>query len=466
MFTEVMLWWGVCGLGVSAFGRVQKGSLSFSRSSIWKISYMIEMQGYLCLIASLLLSGVCATPVSKDEHSAEHHDHLHHDKDQAHIHNEAHEAAAQLLSPHNADFAFALYRHLSTHKNDSKPENVFFSPLGISSALSMLAVGAKGTSHEELFQTLGYGDLTQAKVNDAYEHMFHSLGHSQGELQLDFGNAAVVQENFKPLAKFLEDLKHYYHSEGFTVDFTNSEEAAKVINDFIAKKTENKITDMVKSLDQDTVMMLINYIFFRGKWEKPFDPEHTKKADFHVDENTTVSVDMMKKSGRFSYFYDNDNKTAVVLLPYQGKASMMIVLPNEGKMKELEETISKEDVRRWHNSLFKNSLDLYLPKFSASATYSLSNIFKEMGLRTVFSHSADLSGISEEVGLKVSEISHKAILSVDEKGTEAAAVTTVEIMPMSLPWPMKVDRPFLLLILEESTKSILFMGKITDPTAQ
>lgn len=224
----------------------------------------IEMQGYLCLIASLLLSGVYATPVSKDEHSVEHHHHLHHDKDQPHIHNEAHEAAVQQLSPHNADFAFALYRHLSTHKNDSKPENVFFSPLGISSALSLLAVGAKGTTHEELFQTLGYGDLTQAKVNEAYEHVFHSLGHSQGELQLDFGNAAVVQESFKPLAKFLEDLKHYYHSEGFTVDFTNSEEAAKVINDFIAKKTENKITDMVKNLDQDTVMMLINYIFFRG----------------------------------------------------------------------------------------------------------------------------------------------------------------------------------------------------------
>lgn len=90
-----------------------------------------------------------------------------------------------------------------------------------------------------------------------------------------------------------------------------------------------------------------------GKWEKPFDPEYTIKADFHVDENTTVSVDMMKKSGRFSYFYDNDNKTAVVVLPYQGKASMMIVLPHEGKMKELEETISKDDIRRWHNSLFK-----------------------------------------------------------------------------------------------------------------
>uniref|UniRef100_A0A8C9W879 Serpin domain-containing protein n=1 Tax=Scleropages formosus TaxID=113540 RepID=A0A8C9W879_SCLFO len=370
-------------------------------------------------------------------------------------HYSAEDKPVSALASHNADFAFALYKQLSSQE-DTQAKNIFFSPLSISSALSMVALGAKGATHQELFKTLGYSEIVPADVNDAYEHIFHSLGHSQSALQLDTGNAMVLQEKFKPKHKFVEDAKHYFDAEGFTVDFNMPDEAAKNINQYIAKKTHDKITDMISDLDKNTVMMLINYIYFRGKWEKPFEASLTEKADFHVDETTKVSVDMMKRTGRYDYYYDITNKTTVLMIPYQGNASMMVVLPDEGFL--VIDKLKNKGKCMLHWSL--------IPKFSASVSYTLTDTLKEMGLVSVFDDEADLSGISEEVGLKVSKVAHKAVLSVDEKGTEAAGVTTVEIMPMSTPDAVHINRPFFIFILEESTKSILFMGKITDPTAQ
>uniref|UniRef100_A0A8C9WNG9 Serpin domain-containing protein n=3 Tax=Scleropages formosus TaxID=113540 RepID=A0A8C9WNG9_SCLFO len=427
------------------------------------------MKSFLCVIASIVLAGVCASPASHDGDPSgltkEHMDHLHHDKDHPHPHNLAEDKPVSALASHNADFAFALYKQLSSQE-DTQAKNIFFSPLSISSALSMVALGAKGATHQELFKTLGYSEIVPADVNDAYEHIFHSLGHSQSALQLDTGNAMVLQEKFKPKHKFVEDAKHYFDAEGFTVDFNMPDEAAKNINQYIAKKTHDKITDMISDLDKNTVMMLINYIYFRGKWEKPFEASLTEKADFHVDETTKVSVDMMKRTGRYDYYYDITNKTTVLMIPYQGNASMMVVLPDEGQMKKVESVINKDYIKHWHDSLFRSNVELSIPKFSASVSYTLTDTLKEMGLVSVFDDEADLSGISEEVGLKVSKVAHKAVLSVDEKGTEAAGVTTVEIMPMSTPDAVHINRPFFIFILEESTKSILFMGKITDPTAQ
>ncbi|KAG7461164.1 hypothetical protein MATL_G00207150 [Megalops atlanticus] len=430
---------------------------------------MVKMRGFLyCLLASLLLSVARPLPhphvADHEGHTEEHFHHLHHGKDESHPdHSQVEEICHKLSSP-NADFAFALYKHLNA-KAEAESKNVFFSPLGISTALSLLSMGAKGDTHKQLFQVLGYSDLTSAQVSEAYEHLQHMLGHSQGALQLDTGSTLVLQEGFKPTQKYLEDAKHYFQAEGFTVDFKKQDLAIQEINKYIAKKTHDKIPEVMTSVESDTLLVLLNYIFFRGKWEKPFDPKDTHKADFHVDDTTKVTVDMMMRTGLFEYYYDRNNHTEVLMLPYQGNASMMILLPSKGKIKHVESIISKEYIRHWHKSLFGSSVDVFMPKFSASGSYSLKEVLTEMGVVAAFSDSADLSGISEEVGLKVSKVSHKAVLNVDERGTEAAAATTIEIVPESLPDRFVLDRPFLLLIVEESTRSILFMGKVVNPTA-
>uniref|UniRef100_A0A673J8R2 Alpha-1-antitrypsin homolog n=1 Tax=Sinocyclocheilus rhinocerous TaxID=307959 RepID=A0A673J8R2_9TELE len=316
----------------------------------------------------------------------------------------------------------------------------------------------------QIYSSLGYSGLQAQQVNEGYEHLIHMLGHSQDAMQLEAGAGVAIREGFKVVDQFLKDVQHYYNSEAFSVDFSKPEIAAEEINKFIAKKTNDKITNMVKDLDPSMVMILINYMYFRGKWDKPFDAQLTHKADFKVDKDTTVQVDMMKRTGRYDIYQDPANQTTVMMVPYKGNTSMMIVLPDDGKMKELEESICRHHLKNWNDKLFRSSVDLFMPKFSISATSKLNDILKDMGVTDAFSDTADFSGMTEEVKVKVSQVVHQAVLNVDEKGTEAAAATTIEIMPMSMPGTVMLNQPFLVLIVEDSTKSILFMGKITNPT--
>ncbi|XP_032442162.1 alpha-1-antitrypsin homolog [Xiphophorus hellerii] len=394
----------------------------------------------ICSLTALLLA------VARADH------HLHHEAVKCHA-----------ISSLNADFAFALYRNINGRTAPGK--NIFMSPLGLSAALSMLSTGARGKTQAQLFSGLGYADLDQARVNEAYSHLFQMLGQSQQEQKLDLGNSVAVRTGFNTLQTFLTDIQNHYNGEVFPVDFSKPSEAVGEINRHIATKTQDKIKDIVKDLDPSIAMVLINYVYFRGQWERPFNKNLTEKADFHVDENTKVEVDMMKKMGRFDYYHDHDNHTTIVLLPYKGNTSMLIVLPDENKMEVVEGFISKDYLRHWHNSLYKNNLNLFMPKFSISVDTSMDETLKEMGITEAYSDMADFSAISEEIKLKVSKVSHKAVLSVDETGTEAAAATTIEIMPMSLPVDMRLNRPFLVFIIEHSTRSIIFAGKINNPTA-
>ncbi|XP_035535001.1 LOW QUALITY PROTEIN: alpha-1-antitrypsin-like [Morone saxatilis] len=365
-----------------------------------------------------------------------------------HQHDHDGEMSCHKLSSPNADFAFALYKSLNAKAAAGK--NIFYSPLGISTALSMLSTGASGETHSQLFSSLGYSAHNQAQINEAYKHLFHMHGHSQENQQLDVGNGVALRSGFNPVEKFLNDVRHYYSGEIFNVDFTKPAEAAAEINSFIANKTQNKLKDMVKDLDHEMAMVLINYVYFRGQWEKPFNGNLTNKADFHVDDTTTVQVNMMRRTGRFYFYQDVVNHTTVIMLPYKGQTSMMIVLPDEGQMAEVEGYINKDYLRHWQNSVLRRSVALFLPKFSISTEATLDSTLKELGITNAFADNADFSGISEEVKLKVSKVSHQAVLSVDETGTEAAAATTIEVMPMSMPRTMKLNRPFLVFILEHS----------------
>ncbi|XP_014888011.1 alpha-1-antitrypsin homolog [Poecilia latipinna] len=393
-----------------------------------------------CTLAALLLA------VARADH------HLHHEGMRCHV-----------ISSPNADFAFALYRNINGRTAPGK--NIFMSPLGLSTALSMLSTGARGKTHAQLFSSLGYADLDQARVNEAYTHLFQMLGQSQQEQKLHLGNSVAVRIDLNPLQAYLTDIQNNYGGEVFKVDFSNPAEAVGEINRHVASKTQDKIKDIVKDLDPSMALVLINYVYFRGQWERPFDKNLTEKADFHVNENTKVEVDMMKKMGRFDYYQDHDNHTTIISLPYKGNTSMLIVLPDENKMEVVEGFINKDYLRHWHDSLYKNNLNLYMPKFSISVETSMDETLKEMGITEAYSDMADFSAISEEIKLKVSKVSHQAVLSVDETGTEAAAATTIEIMPMSLPIDVRLNRPFLVFIIEHSTRSIIFAGKISNPTA-
>lgn len=208
----------------------------------------------------MLLAAAWAHHLPDHVHDDHAHDHAH---DHDHDHNHEGGQTCHMLSPPNADFGFGLYKNLNAKAAAGK--NLFYSPLGISTALSMLSTGARGDTHSQLFSTLGYSGKDKVKINEAYKHLFHMYGHSQENQQLDVGNAVALRSGFSPSAAFLKDVKEYYSGEIINADFSKPAEAAAEINSYIAGKTQNKIKDQVKDLDPETAMVLINYVYFRGR---------------------------------------------------------------------------------------------------------------------------------------------------------------------------------------------------------
>uniref|UniRef100_A0A673CEC6 Thyroxine-binding globulin n=1 Tax=Sphaeramia orbicularis TaxID=375764 RepID=A0A673CEC6_9TELE len=367
-----------------------------------------------------------------------------------------------LVKSANKDFTFRLYTNLANHA-DSQGKNIFFSPASVSVALAALSVGARGETHEQLFSGLGFNSslLTQTDVDQAFHSLLNNNGSQEDASQ---GTAVFVDNKFKTQPEFLDVLKQSYFADGFTVDFTQSTESANTINKYVEEKTHGKIDKMVDSLDESTIMYLLSYIYYKGKWATPFDPQLTKEDMFTVDENTQVPVQMMNMEDTFDVYYDQAINTSVLHLPFSNSYSMLLMLPDD--MATLESVICPGHVTKWLKWMKSRRYDIFIPKFSIKTSYSLKDVLSQMGMTDMFGDKADLSGISEGQKLVVSEIVHQAALDVDEVGATAAAATGVQITLMSfrhIP-VLKFNRPFMVLITERNTEDILFMGKIINPT--
>ncbi|XP_061117821.1 alpha-1-antitrypsin-like isoform X1 [Conger conger] len=422
----------------------------------------------LCAVLVLLWSTVQCRP--RHDHNHHGNDHSHHDNDHSHHGNNDVSISANgslKIYQENLDFAFRLYKHISAQP-DSQSKNVFFSPLSVSVALAALSVGARGKTHQQLFEGLGFNstEITTEEVSQAFQHIHHNL-NEKTDVDLSLGNALFIGQDFKPRPEFLESMKRYYESEGFSTDFSKPEEAKEQINKYVNEKTKGKISELVQDVDPLTVMYLINYIYFKGKWEIPFDPKATKEHDFHVDDKTTVSVPMMYEEDYFHVYHDEDISTHVLQLHYNESVSMMLVLPEKG-LQGLEEVVCKNHLQKWIRSVGKKKYQVYVPKLSLKTSYQLKEILSEMGITDIFGDTADLTGISEGGKLAVSKVMQKATLDVDEAGATAAAATGIEIMVTSARFPaptpvLKFDRPFMVFVLNRETRSIMFMGKIVNP---
>ncbi|XP_053277687.1 hibernation-specific plasma protein HP-55 [Pleuronectes platessa] len=412
----------------------------------------IMMRAALCIW--ILSAVVC---VGRSHHHAEHHDvKVPTDQDTA-------PNSVSLVSSANKGFTYRLYRKLAAH-SDSEGKNIFFSPKSVSLALAALSVGARGETHQQLFNGLGFNssELTQANVDEAFQVLLEQANKTSHQ-DTSEGTAVFVDRGFTPNLDFLYVLKKSYLADGFNVDFTNTVESANTINSYVAEKTKGKIDKLVESLDADTIMYLISYIYFKGKWDKPFDPKMTRKDEFIVDENTKVPVEMMNMEEDVDIYYDQAINTSVLHLPFNSSSSMLLLLPED--MATLENAICPGHVTKWLKWMKRREYDIYLPKFSIKTSYNLKDALIEMGMTDMFDTRADLSGIAEGKNLLVSEVVHKATLDVDEVGATATAATGIGIMLYSfhhIP-VLKFNRPFMLVIIDRATESTLFVGKIINP---
>lgn len=371
------------------------------------------------------------------------------------------------LTSSNTDFAFSLYKELAL-KNPDK--NIVFSPFSISTALAVLSLGARSKTLEEILEGLkfNFSKASEADIHQGFGQLLHMLSQQGDQVQISTGSAMFVEKSLQILTEFKEKARGFYQAEASTTDFQQPHEVKKLINDYVKKQTQGKIKDLISDLDKDALMVLVNYIYFKGKWKFSFDPRDTKESEFHLDKDKSVKVPMMNIE-RLStpYFRDEELFCTVVELKYTGNANALFILPDEGRMQQVEASLQPEALRKWRDSLRPKMIDkLSLPKFSISTDYSLEGILPQMGIREVFSTQADLSGITGSKDLRVSQVVHKAVLDVAEKGTEAAAATGGKVIPHCrkvITMTVYFNRPFLMFVSEANTQMTLFLAKIYNP---
>lgn len=368
----------------------------------------------------------------------------------------------------NTKFAFNIFKELSV---EDKNKNIFISPLSISIALAMTYNGAEGTTKDAMARALQLGNMSLEEINQGYLNLIDSLENVDKQVQLGIADSIWIRDSFEPLVKldFTQRVKEYYESEVFTRDFGNPQTPDE-INAWISNKTNEKIDKMVDEIDPELVMFLINAIYFKGEWVTSFNESATKEADFFLSDGGTVKVDMMSKKGNFSYYEGEDFKAA--RFPYgRDKIAMYVFLPNRDvSLDSFVESLSKES---WENYMdgFKlvEGLEAKFPKFKLEyGVKRLNDVLGKLGMGITFDpFNANFKGIVP-ADLFIDYVDHKAVIEVNEKGTVAAAATNVGIGVTSIPIIKPifiVDRPFFFVIRDDRSGTVLFMGKVVDPTA-
>jgi serpin B len=371
----------------------------------------------------------------------------------------------------NSDFAFDLYGKLKSDPNATKPKgNLFFSPYSISTALAMTYAGARGETEKQMATALHF-TLPGKRLHSAFGGLQKQIVQDEKSrgYQLFLANALWGQKGEPVLKEFLDLNKNYYGAGLTLLDFINeTEKSRQIINNWVEEKTKEKIKDLIPpgGVDSATVMVLTNAIYFKGEWKTKFEEKDTMCADFYVSAKDKVKIDMMHLKEKFKYY--EDEKMKAVELPYKGdELSMLVLLPKKigGSITELEKTLTTESFNVLLPKMKTTEIDVYLPKFKMTwGTFSLKEALIALGMRDVFGN-ADFSGINGKGGIWISDVLHKAFVEVNEKGTEAAAGTGVVMMWGIPDVPVfRADHPFIFIIKDNRTESILFMGRVMNPT--
>ncbi|NXL23587.1 ZPI inhibitor, partial [Setophaga kirtlandii] len=331
------------------------------------------------------------------------------------------------------NFGFNLYRKIAmTHDN-----NVIISPFSVSALMSVYMMATRGETHRQIVKGLNLPD-----VKDRVDHQ-----HLPALFKQLTGNITMNEE-------FL-----------LMQDFENLTQAKLFINQKINKMTKGKIPRLFEELDRHNKLVLVDYIFFKGKWVYPFNSKFTEIETFHINKYRSVQVPMMFKSDKIISTFDENLRCTVIKIPYKGNAHMLVVIPEkEGDYISIEDHLTAELVESWLGNMKTRKVDISFPKFKLEQKYKMKKLLQSLGIKKLFTRSADLSHLTDHEYVAVSQVVQNAVIEVDEEGTEAAAASGSEIIAFTLPRVIKVDRPFLFMIFEETFKTLLFIGRVVDPT--
>ncbi|KAM4852968.1 protein Z-dependent protease inhibitor isoform 2-T2 [Thomomys bottae] len=368
-------------------------------------------------------------------------------------------ASQQQLSKATTDMGFGLLRKLSLRHDG----NVIFSPFGVAVALAGLMLGARGETRVQVERGLGLQFLSTTEplhLPTLFKRLRKTLSNNQ-QLGLTQGSLAFIHKDFEIRETFLNLSKAYFDTEYVTTDFQNASQARGLMNHHVSRKTQGKISKLFDQIKPETKLILMDYILFKGKWLAPFDPAFTEKDAFHLDKYKAIKVAMMYQAGEFASTFDKNFRCHILKLPYQGNATMLVILMEKARDHvALEDYLSSDLVETWLQSMKTRKMEVFFPKFKLDQKYEMHELLKQMGVRRIFSSSADLGELSVTArNLQVSKVLQQSVIEVDEKGTEAVAGTLAGIMAYSMPPVIKVDRPFHFIIYEETSRTLLFLGR-------
>jgi serine protease inhibitor len=367
---------------------------------------------------------------------------------------------ASLIENENS-FAFDIFREIVKSTPDSK--NIVFSPLSISYALSMTLNGANSATLDSMLKALRIKNISLDDINLSYKDLTTALLSVDQRVLISIANSVWIENNFVVKKPFTDILTGFYNAESKSFDINDATVPAK-INSWIESKTNGLIKEMVDKLNDNTVMLLINAIYFKGKWSMQFDKTATSDRTFTRPDNSTVSAPSMHQSETHKVYRGSGYILAEI--PYgQGNFVMDILLPDGNSFASVIPLLTDEGFKTMSNNLSSSEVNLYLPRFKYGYKKTLKEVLSLMGMGIAFTDAADFSNISD-LSLLINEVTHQAFIETNEEGTEAAAATIVDVGVTSAgPEPLLIDinRPFIYIIRETTTNSILFMGRVTDP---
>jgi serpin B len=367
----------------------------------------------------------------------------------------------------NNEFALDLYSQLRDGQG-----NLFFSPYSLSTALAMTYAGARGQTAEQMATVLHF-PRNADQLHPDFAALIRQLQGGQTDgCELHLANALWGQKGHGFRADFLKLIEAHYGAGLREVDFAEAtEEARQTINAWVEQQTQDKIKDLLEPgiLDSLTRLVLTNAIYFKGAWATPFEHSQTRDGPFLVTPQQRVTVPMMHQVSRFNYLETDDFQ--VLELTYSGgRLALMIFLPRKvDGLAEFERTLSADNLARWAAKLRSRKVAVELPRFKVTGTFLLNDVLSQMGMPLAFDQMrADFTGMDDgEPGLYLFAVVHKAFVDVNEEGTEAAAATAAVMSLRGIstekPQVFRADHPFVFLIRDIATSSILFLGRLTNP---
>ena len=342
--------------------------------------------------------------------------------------------------------------------------NTVVSPLSVGIALSMLFNGADGVTQKELASALDVMNLSIDEINQGNQLLRETLENSDSLVQIAIANSLWAKSGFPIQPSFLKTNQQYYDATVQDLDFTQSQSVNK-INNWVAQNTQNQITEIVDSISPNQALFLINAIYFKGQWQNKFDPQQTTQEKFYLSNGNTVEHPMMSNARNYRYYENADLQ--LISLPYgSGNLEMNIFLPQKQfSLGQFFQQLNRQNLESWQQQMKIKEGILKMPRFTQEYEANLNPILQKLGASSIFdSTQANFQSLSDE-SIAVDSIKHKALIEVNEEGTEASATTSIGIVATSVetPFEMIVNRPFFYTIRDNQTKAILFMGIVENP---